>query len=95
MSSVVRLLRAPQFADAPDAYAAAAPADARLVFLAGACPLEDDGTATAPGDDAARAARCVEPVEQALQAAGATLMDVISTRVLVASSAQRERVTAR
>lgn len=95
MSSVVRLLRAPQFADAPDAYAATAPADARLVLLAGACPLEDNGTTTAPGDDAAQAARCVETLEQALQAAGATLTDVISTRVLAASSAQRELVTAR
>ena len=94
MSSVVRLLHAPQLADAPYAYAATAPADARLVFLAGACPLEDDGTTTAPGDYAAQAARCVETLEQALQAADATLTDVISTRVLVASSARRDLVTA-
>ncbi|WP_315637565.1 MULTISPECIES: Rid family hydrolase [Microbacterium] len=94
MSSVVRLLHAPQLADAPYAYAATAPADARLVFLAGACPLEDDGTTMAPGDYAAQAARCVETLEQALQAAGATLTDVISTRVLVASSAQQDLVTA-
>lgn len=94
MSSVVRLLRAPQLADAPYAYAATAPAGSRLVFLAGACPLEDDGTTTAPGDYATQAARCVETLQQALSAAGATLTDVISTRVLVASSAQQDLVTA-
>lgn len=94
MSSVVRLLHAPQLADAPYAYAATAPADSRLVFLAGACPLKEDGTTIAPGDYAAQAARCVETLQQALTAAGAALTDVISTRVLVASSAQRDLVTA-
>lgn len=94
MTSVVRLLRAPSLADTPYAYAATAPAGSRLIFLAGACPLNDDGTTTSPGDYAAQAARCVETLEGALQAAGATLSDVISTRVLVASSAQADLVTA-
>lgn len=50
--------------------------------------------ATAPGDYAAQAARCVETLQGALTAAGATLTDVIGTRVLVASSAQRDLVAA-
>ena len=94
MTSVVRLLRAPSLAATPYAYAATAPAGSRLIFLAGACPLNDDGTTTSPGDYAAQAARCVETLEGALEAAGASISDVISTRVLVASSAQADLVTA-
>lgn len=94
MSSAVQLIRATALADAPYAYAATAPAGSRLIFLAGACPLNDDGTTAAPGDYAAQAARCVETLEAALAVAGATLTDVISTRVLVASSAQADLVTA-
>lgn len=94
MSSVVQLIRAATLADAPYAYAATAPAGSRLIFLAGACPLNDDGTTTAPGDYAAQAARCVETLKAALNVSGATLADVISTRVLVASSAQADLVTA-
>ncbi|SEB63298.1 RidA family protein [Microbacterium hydrocarbonoxydans] len=94
MSSAVSLIRSPDLAAAPYAYAATAPAGSRLIFLAGACPLEDDGTTTAPGDYAAQASRCLETLEIALRASGATLADVISTRVLVASSSQAELVTA-
>ncbi|MEU4015443.1 Rid family hydrolase [Microbacterium sp. NPDC028030] len=94
MTSVVQLLRANTLAEAPYAYAATAPAGSRLIFLAGACPLEDDGTTTAPGDYAAQAARCIETLTAALKAAGATLTDVISTRVLVASSRQSDLVAA-
>ncbi|WP_136042157.1 MULTISPECIES: RidA family protein [unclassified Microbacterium] len=94
MSSVVQMIRSTTLADAPYAYAATAPVGARLIFLAGACPLNDDGTTAAPGDYAAQAARCIETLKSALDVAGATLTDVISTRVLVASSAQADLVTA-
>lgn len=94
MSSVVQLIRATHLAETPYAYAATAPAGSRLIFLAGACPLEDDGTTTAPGDYAAQAARCIETLQAALAVSGATLDDVISTRVLVASSSQADLVTA-
>lgn len=80
MSSAVQLIRATSLADTPYAYAATAPAGSRLIFLAGACPLNDDGTTAAPGDYAAQAARCVETLQAALDVAGATLTDVISTR---------------
>jgi len=94
MSSAVQLIRSADLAAAPYAYAATAPAGSRLIFLAGACPLEDDGSTTAPGDYAAQAARCVQTLRDALRASGATLSDVISTRVLVASSSQQDLVTA-
>lgn len=94
MSSAVQLIRSTDLASAPYAYAATAPSGSRLIFLAGACPLNDDGTTTAPGDYAAQAARCMETLRTALHASGAALTDVISTRVLVASSSQRDLVAA-
>ena len=94
MPSAIQLIRSTALADAPYAYAATAPSDSRLIFLAGSCPLEDDGSTTSPGDYAAQAARCVETLVTALSAAGAELTDVINTRVLVASSRQKDLVTA-
>jgi enamine deaminase RidA (YjgF/YER057c/UK114 family) len=76
------------------AYAATAPAAARLIFLAGACPLDADGRTIAPGDVGAQAAAAMDNLQTALEAAGASLTDVISTRVLVATANQADLVTA-
>ncbi|KXP13509.1 enamine deaminase RidA [Tsukamurella pulmonis] len=95
MPSQVTLIRSSALSDvAQYAYAATAPADARLIFLAGACPLDLDGATVGIGDYAAQAGRCVENLVLALDAAGARLNDVIHTRVLVASSRRRDLVTA-
>lgn len=95
MPSAVTLIRSTALSDAAEyAYAATAPADARLVFLAGSCPLAADGSTVAPGDYAAQAASCIENMRVALDAAGASITDVISTRVLVASTRQADLVTA-
>ncbi|WP_036963405.1 RidA family protein [Promicromonospora kroppenstedtii] len=94
MSSSVQLIRSSNLADAEYAYAATAPSHARLIFLAGSCPLDADGATVAVGDYAGQAAACVETMTQALAAAGATIEDVISTRVLVASSERADLVAA-
>ncbi|ACZ21321.1 putative translation initiation inhibitor, yjgF family [Sanguibacter keddieii DSM 10542] len=95
MPSAVTLIRSAALSDAAEyAYAATAPADARLVFLAGSCPLEADGSTAAVGDYAGQAAKCLENMTVALAAAGATVEDVISTRVLVASTRQADLVEA-
>lgn len=87
MPSSVQLIRASTLSDVAEyAYAATAPKEARLIFLAGSCPLDEDGSTTSVGDYAGQAATCVETMTRALEAAGATINDVISTRVLVASS---------
>jgi enamine deaminase RidA (YjgF/YER057c/UK114 family) len=86
MTSVVQLLRSTTLAPAPYAYAATVPAGSRLIFLAGACPLNADGTTAAPGDHVEQARVCLDNLDQALADAGAQLADVVSTRVLVASS---------
>lgn len=48
----------------------------------------------AAGDPAGQAAACIDNLELALAAAGAALADVISTRILVASSRQADLVAA-
>lgn len=94
MTSVVRLIRSEGLAAAPYAYAATAPAGSRLIFLAGACPLDADGATVAVGDHAGQARACLVTLREALAASGAGLEDVISTRVLVASSSQEDLVAA-
>lgn len=87
MGTAVRLVRSAALSDIAEyAYAATVEGGARLIFLAGACPLEEDGRTAAVGDYAGQAAKCVETLTEALRAAGATIEDVVSTRVLVASS---------
>ena len=76
------------------AYAATAAAGSRLIFLAGACPLNEDGTTAAAGDFAGQAAKAFENMRTALADAGASVEDVLSTRVLVASARQPDLVAA-
>ncbi|QCR43816.1 enamine deaminase RidA [Curtobacterium sp. SGAir0471] len=95
MTRTVQLIRSDRLSDVAEyAYAATAPADARLVFLAGACPLDEDGRTVAVGDHRAQAAQCMVNLEAALAAAGAGLDDLMHTRVLVASSDQADLVAA-
>ncbi|HJE60559.1 MAG TPA: RidA family protein [Nocardiopsis listeri] len=95
MNSAVTLLRSTVLSDVAEyAYAATVPSGTRLVFTAGACPLNADGTTAAVGDYAGQAAVCVANLKTALAEAGAELTDVVSTRVLVASSSQEDLVRA-
>jgi enamine deaminase RidA (YjgF/YER057c/UK114 family) len=95
MPTAVTLIRSPALSDVVQyAYAATAPADARLVFLAGSCPLNEDGSTAGGNDYAAQALTCMENLKTALHDAGATIEDVISTRVLVASTRRADLGTA-
>jgi enamine deaminase RidA (YjgF/YER057c/UK114 family) len=95
MPHVVTLIRSATLSGVAEyAYAATAPAGSRLIFLAGACPLNEDGSTAAVGDYAGQAAKAFENLRTALADAGASVADVISTRVLVASSSQADLVAA-
>ncbi|MFC8226500.1 RidA family protein [Streptomyces sp. NPDC057287] len=95
MARAVTLIRSAALSGVAEyAYAATAPAESRLIFLAGACPLNEDGSTAAIGDYAGQAAKAVENLRIALTDSGATLQDVISTRVLVASAHREDLVTA-
>ena len=72
MTNGIQLLRSSSlFSGAPYAYAAQAPPGSRFVFLAGACPLDSEGTTVGTGN---------------YVVASASITDVIFTRVLVATN---------
>jgi enamine deaminase RidA (YjgF/YER057c/UK114 family) len=73
------------FAGAPYEYAAVAPPGARLVFAAGACPLNDAGEVVGPGDYDLQTQTAFENLKTALEAAGSSLEQVVKTTVYVAS----------
>jgi enamine deaminase RidA (YjgF/YER057c/UK114 family) len=91
----VTLVRADELTDAaPYAYAALPPAGARLIFTAGACPLDDAGATVAPGDVAAQAEQVMANLRTALRAAGADLDDVVKSTVYVATQRRDDLVAA-
>jgi enamine deaminase RidA (YjgF/YER057c/UK114 family) len=95
MPHAITLIRSASLSSVAEyAYAATAPAQSRLIFLAGACPLNEDGSTDAIGDYAGQAAKAIENMRIALAAAGASLEDVLSTKVLVASTRQQDLVAA-
>lgn len=95
MPRAVTLIRSASLSDVAEyAYAATAPPESRLIVLAGACPLNEDGSTAAIGDFAGQAATAMENMRTALADSGASLHDVISTRVLVASHRQEDLVAA-
>lgn len=95
MVSAVTLIRSGTLSSVAEyAYAATAPAEARLIFLAGSCPLDADGATVAVGDVAGQAAAAVRNMTTALADSGAVLTDVVSTRVLVASDRRADLVAA-
>ena len=86
MSDAVTLVRTPELSDvAQYAYAASVRMPARLVFAAGACPLDAGGATVAPGDFVGQAHQVMTNLETALAAAGAGLSDVVKTTIYVAS----------
>ncbi|WP_323749504.1 RidA family protein [Curtobacterium sp. VKM Ac-1393] len=93
MSSAVQLIRSAALSDVAD-YASTVPAGTRLVFLAGACPLDEHGATVAVGDVAGQAAQCIANLRTALAAAGAGIEDLVQTRVLVATTRQDDLVAA-
>lgn len=86
VTSAVRLLRSTDLRHAEYADAAVVAEGSELLLLAGVCPLEDDGTTTAPGDLVAQTRRALENLDRVLAACGAARTDLAFLRILVASS---------
>lgn len=94
-SPPVELVRCPTLTDqVPYAYASVVEGPGRLVFTAGACPLDEAGAVVAPGDVVAQAGRVVTNLREALAATGCGLTDVAKTTVYVASSERADLVAA-
>jgi enamine deaminase RidA (YjgF/YER057c/UK114 family) len=76
-------------------YAYAAVTDpGRMVFTAGACPLDADGAVVSVGDVAGQARQVMANLSTALEAAGAGLSDVLKTTVFVATADRADLVAA-
>jgi enamine deaminase RidA (YjgF/YER057c/UK114 family) len=54
-----------------------------IVTVSGTAPLGPDGRTVGRGDPTAQARRCLEVIAAALEAAGASLRDVVRTRILL------------
>jgi enamine deaminase RidA (YjgF/YER057c/UK114 family) len=90
----VNLVRSPRlFADTGYAYAAKASAG-DLIFTAGACPLDQQGTVVSPGDLIAQTRLALANLRTALEDSGAAIEDVVKTTVYVASSDRGELAAA-
>ncbi|MDX3537628.1 RidA family protein [Streptomyces sp. MB09-01] len=53
------------------------------VAVAGTAPIGDDGSTVGPGDVHAQTVRCLDIAERALREAGASLADVVRTRIML------------
>ena len=63
-----------------------------LVVVAGTAPLGPDGAVVHHGDPYAQTLRCLERIEGLLEEVGATLDDVVKTRLFVSREASWEAV---
>ena len=94
MTTGIELVRPSSLAGtAPYAYAAVTD-PGRMVFTAGACPLDADGTTVAVGDVAGQARQVMANLVAALQGAGAGLGDVLKTTVYVVTTDRGDLVAA-
>jgi enamine deaminase RidA (YjgF/YER057c/UK114 family) len=92
---VVELIRSPELTDrAPYACAAVIGDASRLIFTAGACPLDIGGATVAVGDVTRQTEQVMKNLARALAAAGAGLTDVVKTTIYVASHERKDLVTA-
>ena len=80
------------YAGAPYEYAAVAPEGARLVFAAGACPLNADGEIVALGDYGEQARVALQNLRAALEEAGSGLDHVLKSTVYVSSADRAQLV---
>ena len=94
VSTGIEFVRPPTLAGtAPYAYAAVTD-PGRMVFTAGACPLDADGATVAVGDVAGQARQAMDNLVAALEFAGAALTDVLKTTVYVATTERSDLVAA-
>lgn len=63
-----------------------------LISVAGTAPIGSDHATVGVGDPAAQTRRCLEIIRAALEEAGASLKDVIRTRIFLTRMADWERV---
>jgi enamine deaminase RidA (YjgF/YER057c/UK114 family) len=80
------------YTGAPYEYAAVAPEGARLVFAAGACPLNEAGEVLALGNYEEQARVALDNLKAALEEAGSGLDRVLKSTVYVSSADRAQLV---
>ncbi|WP_077326303.1 RidA family protein [Virgibacillus siamensis] len=94
MNNKISLIHSENLAQTDYAYASRVPSGMDLLYLAGACPLNKDGEILNLNDYELQAKTCVGNLVEALKECGASLNDVVYTRVLVASQNRSDLVIA-
>lgn len=61
-------------------------ADSEVIFLAGVCPLDEEGVVVSLGDVAAQTRKALENMDAVLDRCGVVLEDVAFLRILVATN---------
>ncbi|MEU9046336.1 MULTISPECIES: RidA family protein [unclassified Kitasatospora] len=93
MSSAVKLIRTTRLTPAVDyAYGAVVEAPARSLWLAGACPLDEEGRTVSVGVYEGQAHQVMRNLITVLEDAGAGLTDIARTTVYVASGDRADLV---
>lgn len=54
-----------------------------FVFVSGTAPISPDGSPACPGDLYGQTKRCLQIIKEAIESAGASLEDVVRTRVML------------
>lgn len=93
MKNSITFLQSSELAKVDYPYASRVPAGVDLLFLAGACPLDQEGNVPNINDYELQAKLCVENLKQVLKESGASLQNVVYTRVIVATNQQKDLVT--
>ena len=93
VKSSISFLQSSKLAKVDYPYASRASAGVDLLFLAGACPLDQEGNVPYVNEYELQAQLCVENLKQVLKESGASLQNVVYTRVIVATNQQKDLVT--
>lgn len=94
MQTKISLIHSKNLPQVDYAYAGLIPSGMDILFMAGACPLDKDGKVPDNKDYKFQALLCVDNLREALKEVGATLEDILYTRVLVASPSRTDLVAA-
>jgi enamine deaminase RidA (YjgF/YER057c/UK114 family) len=94
MSTVSAMVRSPSLFTPPYAYASLTEAGARLVFAAGACPIDVHGEVVGGEDVRLQTEQAMRNLEVSLASAGATFADLVRTKIYVASGERSDLVAA-
>ena len=92
MKSSNSFLHSTELAKVDYPYVRRVPAEMDLLFLAGACPLDQEGKVPFINDYEHQAKLCVENLKQVLKESGASLQNVVYTRVIVVTNQQKDLV---